>query len=197
MSPARRLVRVARRLARLAAGAAEPLVAAVAQEAHRDADDAVGGPDERLVERAAAAPSAAGATRRAPSSIIRASSPRSWSAKSGSRTTTFASRAISRLYGSMFDEPTVAQRSSIDRHLRVQERLVVLLDRRCRRRAAARTARASRSAAAGTRRAPAAAASPRTPRCAAAISARRKRMPGKKYELAIRISRFAVRIAAR
>ena len=62
---------------------------------------------------------------------------------------------------------------------------------RCRRRGAGRTARATRSAAACTRPAPAAAASPRRRARAAAISARRKRMPGKKYALAIRISRFA------
>jgi hypothetical protein len=54
-----------------------------------------------------------GATRRAPSSIIASNSVRNWAANPGSRTTTFASRAISSEYGSMFDDPTVAQPSSM------------------------------------------------------------------------------------
>ena len=67
---------------------------------------------------------------------------------------------------------------------------MVFLDRDARASAAGRTARATRSAAAGTRRAPAAAASRARRARAAAISARRKRTPGKKYALAIRISRL-------
>ena len=109
--------------------AAEPLVAAVAQEAHRDPHDAVGDPDDALVEPRPRAPSPGARPparrRRSCARAPAAAGP----AKSGSRTTTLASRAISRLYGSMFDEPTVAQSIVDDRDLGVQERPVVLADR--------------------------------------------------------------------
>ena len=81
---------------------------------------------------------ASGSGRRCQLSARTSRAPRSHRASAGSRaarcenasssTTTFASRASSRLKGSMFDEPTVAHVPIDHRDLRVQEALVVLVD---------------------------------------------------------------------
>ena len=163
----------------------------------READDAVGDPDQRLVDarpqRPVLRPARAARRRRSSSGARRAAGRRS----TGRARTTFASRAISRLYGSMFDDPTVAQWSSITATFACRNDWWYSWIVDARTTAAGRTTPASRSAAADTRRAPAAAASP--PRRAAPPRSARggSGCPGKKYELAIRISRFAVRIAAR
>ena len=107
-----------------------PLVAAVPQQPHHRAHDAVRDPGHRLGEAASGSPSRSRARPAArPRRSSRSSSTRSWPAKRGSRTNTFASRAISSEYGSMFDEPTVAQRVVDDRDLGVQERAMIFLDR--------------------------------------------------------------------
>mgnify|MGYP003693665923 CR=1 FL=1 len=97
-----------------ARGAAEPFVAAVADHAHREADDAVRRSRRAPCTRAAAAPSAAARRAARPRRSSCASSSAQLLGRSRDRGRRRSPRAPSAgCTGSMFDEPTVAQWSSI------------------------------------------------------------------------------------
>ena len=196
---ARRVGAAASRRSAAPSCAAEPLVAAVAQEAHRRR--------ARCRRRSRSAPCTSasrpaqccGADAAArPSSIICSSSLRSWSAKSR---IAHEHVGLARHQEAIrIDVRRADRRPAVvdDRDLGVQERAVILLDRDAGRQqlAVQRARRVVQQH--GTRRAPAAAASRARRARAAAISARRKRTPGKKYAVGDQdLAACAVRIAAR